>query len=222
MMNTMDNQRQTVNCPSVVAIFGATSTIGGYVAVKLAESGFDLLLVGRNPEETERNASDIRIRYGVQVDTYYVDADDIDFERKIDFVKTHYRLRGLIWCWGILGNEPERSTLDEIGKNLTVNFTSAVVAIEMLLPAIELNGFLVILSSVAGDRGRGRNYLYGASKAGLTVFGQGLQHRVGGKGPIVIVVKLGIVRTKMTEGMNTALMASPEWNSLYIDLILES
>ena len=83
-----------------------------------------------------------------------------------------------------------------------VNFGAAVAAVEGLLPHTAPSGFIVLLSSVAGERGRARNYIYGASKAALTTYGSGLNHRLAGKGPRVTVVQLGVVDSQMTWGMD--------------------
>ena len=106
-----------------------------------------------------------------------------------------------------------QSNLDAIRHTIDVNFTSAAVLLEQFAAyfAERRRGFLAVLSSVAGDRGRQSNYIYGASKAGLSAYLQGLRNRMYTLGVQVTTIKPGFMDTKMTFGLpGLFLVASPE------------
>ncbi|MDX1612086.1 MAG: SDR family NAD(P)-dependent oxidoreductase, partial [Candidatus Thermoplasmatota archaeon] len=124
------------------------------------------------------------------------------------------RLAGAIVLVGTLGNEGAAQHDGEAAREiLEVNFTGVVTAVTPLADALEAQGegFLVVVSSVAGDRGRASNYVYGSAKAGLSAFAQGLRNRLHGSGVHVATVKPGFVDTKMTYGREGMfLVASPD------------
>jgi short-subunit dehydrogenase len=98
-------------------------------------------------------------------------------------------------------------------RQILVNLTSVVVLGEALLPRLQPRGTLAVISSVAGDRGRQSNYLYGCTKAGLTAWLQGLRNRAFHEGKHVLTIKPGIVATPMTRGLvkeGSLLVALPE------------
>lgn len=186
-----------------IVLFGATSTIGRELARAWATENYALVIVGRQHEEVSRVAEDLRLRYGGPVRSVTMDALDRDFAEAIaDLGAELSEIAGIVWAWGVLptqGISPEHV--------VAVNLTAAMVAVETLIARLAPDGFVALLSSVAGDRGRRSNYWYGAAKAGLTVYGQGLRHRLGGR---VTVVKLGMVDTQMTQGMRLIGAADPD------------
>jgi decaprenylphospho-beta-D-erythro-pentofuranosid-2-ulose 2-reductase len=194
-----------------VVLFGATSGIGVSLAHHLADAGYDLVLVGRNADETQRTANDLAIRHHVETRSEIIDGLAPNFVGRIRQLQssTPTPLAGLVWAWGILGDRPATSDPATLGDLVTVNFTNAVITVETFLPVI--SDFVLLLSSVAGDRGRQSNYWYGATKAALTVFGQGLQHRLATHGPAVVIAKLGPVNTKMGQrGTANRGLANPD------------
>ena len=108
-----------------------------------------------------------------------------------------------------------KSTSDEARRAIDLNFTSAVALLAPLASYLEgrRSGYLAAISSVAGDRGRQSNYTYGAAKAGLTAYLQGLRNRLYRSGVHVLTIKPGFVDTPMTRGLvnpNSPLVASPK------------
>lgn len=195
-----------------VLFLGATSTIGRAIAAEFARDGTSLFLVARNAEELAAVAADLRVRYGVEVREAAIDALSPDLEAMIGNCLAG--TEGAVLCWGYLGDpKAARSDMAEVRRILDVNLTSAVIACEVVARHLEERGggFLAVISSVAGDRGRKANYLYGAAKAGLTAYLSGLRQRLHGAGVRVTTIKPGFVDTRMTMGLpGMFLVASPE------------
>ncbi len=186
---------------SRIAILGATSTVARALAACYAREGRDLLLCGRNLEETERVAQDLSLRYGVAAEALLLDPAARDYPQVLWRLEGQPPLQGVVWAIGTMAAAAGAASAEELRETTWVNFGAAAAAIEALLPAIDPGGFIVLLSSVAGERGRARNYVYGAAKAALSTYGQGLNHRLAGRGPRVTVVQLGVVDSQMTWGM---------------------
>jgi decaprenylphospho-beta-D-erythro-pentofuranosid-2-ulose 2-reductase len=199
-----------------VLVLGATSGIARAVADEMAGKGYDLLLAGRNTEELGALAADVRLRRGVEAQGLLFDA--LALETHAAFVEECVRasrdsLAGAIVCFGALGDQSaaEKDQL-EAKRILDTNLTGAASILGVLANVFEAKkaGFLCALSSVAGERGRQSNYVYGAAKAGLTVFLGGLRNRLFRSGVRVITIKAGFVDTAMTYGRpGMFLVASP-------------
>ena len=206
-----------MNGARTVLVLGATSGIARAVADELAGEGYDLLLAGRNPEELGALAADLKLRRGIQAQGLSFDA--LALETHAAFVEECVRasgdsLAGAIVCFGALGDQSvaEKDPL-ETKRILDTNLTGAASILGLLANSFEARraGFLCALSSVAGDRGRQSNYVYGAAKAGLTVFLQGLRNRLFRSGVRVITIKPGFIDTGMTYGRpGLFLVASPQ------------
>ncbi|HEV2065091.1 MAG TPA: SDR family oxidoreductase [Thermoanaerobaculia bacterium] len=200
-----------------VIVLGAASGIGRAVADELARRGHDLLLAGRDPEELAALAADLRLRHGVQTKRQPFDA--LALETHGAFVEecrlaSRDSLAGAVVCFGYLGDQSvaEKDPL-ETKRILDTNLLGAASILGLLANHFEAKrrGFLCAISSVAGERGRQSNYVYGAAKAGLTVFLQGLRNRLFRSGVRVITIKAGFVDTRMTFGRpGMFLVASPE------------
>jgi short-subunit dehydrogenase len=199
-----------------VLILGATSAIARAVAGEFARRGYDLLLAGRDLEELDRLAGDLKLRYGVTADGRALDALDLDSHRV--FVEECCRtaegsLEGAVLFLGYLGDQTvAEKDPAETRRILDTNLLGPVSLLGLLANHFEekRGGFLCALSSVAGDRGRQSNYVYGAAKAGLTVFLQGLRNRLFRSGVRVVTIKPGFVDTAMTFGRpGMFLVASP-------------
>jgi len=188
-----------------VLILGATSSIARAVAGEFASHGYDLILAGRDCEEMQTQAADLEIRYGVKARVYPFDALDLE---------SHERLAGAVLCVGYLGDQNAAQTdFREARRILDTNFTGCVSALNVISNHFEKqgSGFICALSSVAGDRGRQSNYFYGAAKAALSAYLQGLRNRLHRAGVRVVTVKPGFVDTRMTFGRpNLFLVASPQ------------
>jgi decaprenylphospho-beta-D-erythro-pentofuranosid-2-ulose 2-reductase len=199
-----------------VLILGATSSIARHAAAAFARRGYDLVLAGRDADELDRIASDIRLRFGGTVRTTPFDACDTTshpaFLRHV--VEGDERLAGVVAAFGFLG-DAERAAADfnQAADIIAVNYTGAVSV--LTAAATQLadrgGGFILGLSSVAGDRGRQSNYIYGSAKGGFSIFLQGLRNRYARSGVHVVTAKLGFVDTQMTFGLpGMFLSASPE------------
>lgn len=200
-----------------VLILGASSSIARAIALELAGRGYDLQLGGRDMEELDRIATDARVRHDVDAKAVLFDALQTDTHEA--FVRqcreaSRDSLAGAVLCFGALGDQGEaQADPSEARRILDTNFTGAVSILSVLANLFEekRSGFLCALSSVAGDRGRQSNYVYGSAKAGLTVFLQGLRNRLFRSGVKVITIKPGFVDTAMTFGRpGMFLVASPQ------------
>ncbi len=198
-----------------VLVLGATSAIARGAAAALARRGYPLYLAGRDPEELERLAADLRIRYQVPVEYGVFEASDYESHAPFlaQVVETMDRVEGVLWAVGYLGDSTAARTQFEEAKHiLTANLTGAVSILSVCANYLEQqgSGFIIGLSSVAGDRGRQSNYFYGAAKGGLAIFLQGLRNRLFPAGVRVMTVKPGFVDTAMTFGLpGLFLVASP-------------
>ena len=197
-----------------VLVLGATSGIAKGVAAALARRGYGLYLAGRDLQELERNAEDLRIRYGVPVYCGSFDAEAChDHGRFLDTVlQVTHRLDGVVFACGSLGNAAAYRSSEAAARLIAANFTGAASILGRCADHLERarSGFIIGISSVAGDRGRQSNYLYGAAKGALSLYLQGLRNRLFASGVRVITVKPGFVDTAMTFGMpGQFLVASP-------------
>ena len=201
-----------------VLVLGATSAIARAVATELAARGFDLIVAGRDLEDLRIMAADMRLRYGVAAVPLEFDALSFDthtrFLDECRAAASGSGLFGAVLCFGYLGDQAEsEKDFAEARRTIETNFVAAVSILNLLAGELEANrqGFLSAISSVAGDRGRQSNYIYGAAKAGLTVYLQGLRNRLSRSGVRVITIKPGFVDTRMTFGRpGMFLVASPE------------
>ncbi|HEX5749944.1 MAG TPA: SDR family oxidoreductase [Archangium sp.] len=199
-----------------VIVLGATSAIAQSTVQLLAARGASLYLVGRNPERLQATATEARVKGAPSVHTETLDLDDLaQHEALVERAATALGgLDGALLAHGILGNqEAAQRSYTEAEKVLRTNFLSAVSLLTPLANRFEAQkaGTLVVISSVAGDRGRQSNYVYGASKGALSIFLQGLRNRLARSGVAVVTVKPGFVDTPMTADMKkNALFATPD------------
>lgn len=190
-----------------VVVLGATSSIARAVAGELARRGHDLLLAGRDTEELERIAADLVIRHDGTVETMRFDAGNVraaaDFAAAVD-ARTAGRLTGVVAAVGTLGDAARAATDPAYAARLIhTNFTGVACTLTALanLLAERRAGFIIGLASVAGDRGRQSNFVYGSAKGGFALWLQGLRNRLWHDGVRVITVKPGFVDTAMTYGL---------------------
>ena len=195
-------------------IVGATADIGRAIARRLAADGFALQLAGRDAARLEDVATDIRSRSGVPVTTQHCDVLETDGGGAL--LAALDPLPDVAICVvGLLGDQV-RSEQDGAAAErvMRTNYVGPALLLGALAErfAQRGSGILVGVSSVAGDRGRGANYVYGSAKAGFTAFLSGLRNRLARSGVHVLTVKPGFVRTRMTAGMNlpARLTATPD------------
>lgn len=185
---------------SRVLIIGAKSDIAMSIAKEYAKHGYSLILAGRNIGELKDFASDLNIRYCVEVELR--DLDIVDFASHQAFWDAiAEKPEGVIVSVGYMTVQKEcESDFDKTLNTINVNFTGCVSLLNIVANDFEArkNGYIVGISSVAGDRGRKANYIYGASKAGFSAYLSGLRNRLHESGVQVLTVKPGFVRTKMT------------------------
>ncbi len=199
---------------SYILIIGAKSDIAKGTARKYASNGYNLYLAARKSSELEEFANDIRIR--TQKDVKCVDLDILDYashENIYDALEE--KPLGVISAVGYLGEQDRaQSDFKEAKKIIDTNYAGVVSLLNIIANDFEKrkNGFIVGISSVAGDRGRKSNYIYGSAKAALTAYLSGLRNRLYDANVQVLTVKPGFVATKMTEGMALPekLTAQPE------------
>jgi decaprenylphospho-beta-D-erythro-pentofuranosid-2-ulose 2-reductase len=206
----------TTDRPLRVLILGAGSGIAQATARLYAGEGAILGLAGRNTGRLTSIADDLRVRGATQVETC-----DVDFATAavpLTLAAMADKLGGLdhvILAYGVLGEHAlaERD-LPMAQAIIDVNFRSAAAWCLAVADMLERQGrgSLVVLGSVAGDRGRRSNYIYGAAKAGLAILVEGISHRFRGTGPRAIIVKPGPTDTAMTAGMTKGgpFWATPE------------
>ncbi len=200
-----------------VLILGANAGIGRALAGEFASHQHDLILAGRDLEELQALASDLSLRHNVSARAERVDVlnfDALESALAACIAPAGDSLEGAVLCIGSLGDpETARKDLNEARRILDTNFTGSALALEVLANHFEQKrkGFICALSSVAGDRGRQSNYLYGSAKGGLTTYLQGLRNRLYHSGVHVVTVKPGFVDTRMVYGRaKLPLVAPPE------------
>ncbi len=194
-------------------IVGANSDVAKELSKLLALKGNELILLSKNLEELDFQKRDIETRYGGKVTVEQFDLFDVEkfeeiFEKYID-------VDCLIYTAGYLGdNQKAMESVDEAEKIIKVNYLNGVLFINMFALEFEKRkaGIIVGFSSVAGDRGKSSNFMYGSAKAGFSIYFQGLRNRLYKSGVKVITIKPGFIKTKMTENMELPplLTATPE------------
>lgn len=196
-----------------VLILGAASDMARAIARAFAADGHDIQLAARSPARLEGDRADLETRYGVEVSLHAFDA--VDLGSHAGFLEGLPTLPDIAVCAvGAMGTQEENAAWPEVGAQvMRANFEGPATILGHLANAMEArgSGTLVGISSVAGERGRASNYVYGAAKAGFTAFLSGLRNRLAGKGVHVVTVLPGFVNTAMTEGMDLpgALTAEP-------------
>ena len=186
-----------------IVVFGATSAIAQACARIWAGRGDALFLVGRNAERLEAVAGDLKVRGASQVEWLAHDLADLEAHESL-VARADATLGGIdvaLVAHGVLGDQMLlREDVPLAVESIHVNFVSAASLLAHLANLLERRkaGTIAVISSVAGDRGRQSNYVYGAAKAGLTAFASGLRNRLQKSGVSVVTIKPGFVDTPMT------------------------
>lgn len=189
-----------------IIALGALSAIGEATLRLYAAEGARLLLAGRNRERLETLATDLKVRGATSVVVWPTDLAAVA-DAPAELARMTAAIGGmdaLLLFYGTLGDHAAAEfDMQETRRILATNFTSAA---EWCLAAAGIiesqrHGSLVVVGSVAGDRGRQSNYIYGAAKGGLGLLVQGLAHRLVRCGGRAVVVKPGFVDTPMTAGL---------------------
>lgn len=196
-------------------ILGATSGMARSYIATLAEDGKGLILCGRNPEEMKATVADSMARGAAFAEAIQIDIRDATtFDAVIDRAK---RQTGMLNVAVFVGSMPTQAAIDAdpalIEGTVVDNFAGPAQFLTRFAPLMEERGggAIVGITSVAGDRGRVGNYVYGAAKAGFATYLSGLRNRLGRAGVHVMTVKPGPVDTAMTwGGPKLPFMAAPE------------
>lgn len=200
-----------------VLLTGATSGIARAIAHRLAEDNCQLVLLARDFDEADRLRADLELRWSIQAEVRIFDATDTSSHRQIiDELMTAADLDGAILCHGFMAEQSEAAESAELAKRtVDVNYTSYMTLCSALASHFQRQrkGFICAVSSVAGDRGRQSNFIYGSAKGALNVYLQGLRNAMHVHDMHVLTVKPGFVDTGMTWGLlnpDSPLVASPE------------
>ena len=199
-----------------VLIIGATSAIAEAAARQWAAQGASLFLVGRKAERLQAIAADLSVRGAAKVGTQSMDATDVGAHAAM-FDAVRAELGGIDVALIAHGTLPDQKACEasvELAlKEIDTNGLSVIALVTRLANLMEAQGAgtIAVISSVAGDRGRQSNYVYGAAKGMVTRFLQGLRNRLAKKGVQVLTIKPGFVDTPMTAAFKKgALWAQPE------------
>lgn len=199
--------------PSVL-ILGARSDIGKATAHAFAALGHPIQLAARHADTLDANRSDIALRHNVDVTLHEFDA--LDLRSHEAFIDQLPELPEIAVCAvGLMGEQSENERyINAASRVMRSNYEGPASILAVLANRFEDRGHgtLVGISSVAGERGRATNYVYGSAKAGFTAFLSGLRNRLAKKGVHVVTVLPGFVATQMTEGLDlpAKLTAQPE------------
>lgn len=199
-----------------IFMFGATSAIAEATARLFAADGDSFYLVARDSDKLNALADDLRIRGAPQVMTAIADA--LEFDRHQALVDSAFTvLNGLDTVLIAHGTLPDQKScersFDQIRREFEINAMAALSLLTSAADRFESQGFgtLCVISSVAGDRGRQSNYVYGTAKGAVSIFLQGLRNRLSSRGVHVLTVKPGFVDTPMTASFaKNRLWATPD------------
>lgn len=198
-----------------VLVVGATSAIAGEVARSFARSGARLFLVARNAERLAAVREDLLVHGAARIETAVLDVRRVERHAAVlhSAIEALGDLDAVLVAHGMLPDQSRcEASVEETLQALEVNCTSTVALLMLLANHFEQRrgGCIAVITSVAGDRGRRSNYVYGTAKAALNTFLQGLRARLRPAGVSVVTIKPGFVDTPMTAGLpHNPLFADP-------------
>ena len=199
---------------ATLLILGATSDIAKATAKVFAKKGYDIQLAARHPERLSPLKSDIEIRYHQRCTVHAFDAAQFDTHQAF-WDNLSPRPEIVLVVFGFM-EEIEKTKADHsvLLNTINVNYTGAASVMNIISRSYKAtgNGQIVGISSVAGERGRASNYIYGSAKAGFTAYLSGLRNELFSSGIPVTTILPGFVHTRMTENLDLpgVLTASPE------------
>ncbi len=192
---------------SKILIIGATSTIAEHCARIWATQGHEFFLVGRNPERLDCIVSDLSLRGATKVGKLVIDLCDFNSHQAM-LDAAERGLGGLdtvLIAHGTLSDQKacEQSVALTL-REIETNGLSVIALLTLVANRLEAQrkGTIAVISSVAGDRGRSSNYVYGSAKAMVTAYTSGLRQRLQKSGVSVVTLKPGFIDTRMTEGFS--------------------
>ncbi|HEY3597141.1 MAG TPA: SDR family oxidoreductase [Paraburkholderia sp.] len=200
-----------------VLIIGGSSAIATACARRWAGQGANLFLAGRHEIRLEAVAQDLRVRGAGKVATHVLDMNDhLQHAAMLDAYRSEFGQIDIVLI--AHGSLPDQTQCErDVGaalRELSTNAISTIALLTLLASVFERqgSGTIAVIASVAGDRGRPSNYVYGAAKAAVATFCEGLRARLFKSGARVLTIKPGFVDTPMTAGLSLPgpLVASPE------------
>ena len=204
-----------------MVILGSNSEVAQAFVEKYLNNGAkikNLYLFTSNEQNTKRFAQHIYVKY-LQESTII----PLDITQEIDYKKLEKIDADLVFCaTGFLGKNTQEGLYDNDNtqKIIDINYAKLIPLLNFFAKKMEAkrNGTIIALSSVAGERGRQSNFIYGSAKAGFTAYLSGLRNYLFNKKVRVITVKPGFMETKMTTGLplNPKLTATPQQAANYI------
>jgi decaprenylphospho-beta-D-erythro-pentofuranosid-2-ulose 2-reductase len=212
-MSARNPKSRVISEPPLWLILGASSAIARAFIRLVASEGAELILGGRDMKDMERTAADARVRGATNVDLRHFGA--LNRASHSEFVAALPRRPfNVLLAFGLLHAQEAIDRNPVLAEEvIAVNYLGAVSILSRLEGRLaeQGEGAVVVLSSVAGDRGRPSNFIYGSAKAGLNTYLQGLRARLSGRGVTVTTIKAGFMDTAMTYGLpGMFLVASPE------------
>ena len=210
-----------------ILIIGATSAIAEHCARIWAARGDDLHLVARNEQHVQTIAADLKVRGASKVTTYCTDLNDMDKHEELLSVADDAlsSVDIVLIAHGTLSNQKscELSVYETLAE-IQTNALSTISLLTLIANRFEAkkSGSICVISSVAGDRGRASNYVYGSAKAIVTVFTSGLRQRLHKSNVAVVTIKPGFVDTPMTNELKKGILwAKPNVVAKKIVLAIE-
>lgn len=197
-----------------ILIIGATSAIAEATARIYAGRGAELFLVGRNSGRLQTICDDLLVRGASSASGHVLDVNTIaDHAEMLDAAWSVLgQVDVVLIAHGTLPDQAACESSVELSmQEFATNCTSTIALATAVVPRLQSPSTLAVISSVAGDRGRGSNYLYGSAKAAVTAFLSGLRQRCAGSGVSIVTVKPGFVDTPMTQSFKKGMLwATPD------------
>jgi len=194
-----------------ILVIGATSAIAEHCAHIWADRGDALYLVARNKERLSAIAADLKVRGAAITRTYCTDLNQMDIHATL-LDSAEVAMAGIdivLIAHGTLSNQKScEQNVEEMLAEIKTNALSTISLLTLIANRFEAKqaGTIAVISSVAGDRGRASNYVYGSAKAMTTAFTSGLQQRLHKSNVAVVTIKPGFVDTPMTASFNKGLL----------------